>query len=57
MQSAEVKRQFQFGGLLPTVFLLSNSASCVAAANPLKLHSLDKLAKGLASAGPMNRGD
>ncbi len=36
---------------------VSNSASCEASANPLRVHSLDKLAKGLTSATSMNRDD
>ncbi len=42
---------------LPTDFCLSNSAICVASANPLKLHSLDKLLKVTPSVGSMNRDD
>jgi hypothetical protein len=41
----------------PAAFWLSISASCVAVANPLRLHSLDKVAEALDSLGSMNRDD
>lgn len=40
-----------------TAFWLSNSATCVAFANPLRIHRLDKLAKASFAAGSMYRDD
>lgn len=44
--------------LLPYDFYgLSNSATCVVSANPLRPHCLDKVVKALASPTSMNRDD
>lgn len=66
-QRRDVVRKSEFGGRnsetvkdgtagLPNSQLL-NPATCVASANPLRLHSLDKMVKASSGVGSMERDD
>lgn len=56
-QTLTTGRLFRLDIGVRTLLALSNSATCVTVANPLRLRSLDKLAKAMLSTGPMNRND